>query len=81
MNNLLHSIVVLPFAFGLNKTTYNYLKRGNDWGSITGFEKCDNGKQQSPINFVDWSTTESETLSLDLLPDTYLDDKQAKIDK
>ena len=80
MNILLSSLGV-SFAFGLNKTSYNYLKRGNDWGSITGYEKCDNGKQQSPINFVDWSTTESETLSLDLLPDTYLDDKQAKIDK
>ncbi len=80
MNNLINTMI-LPLALGLNKTSYNYLKRGSDWGSITGFEKCDNGKQQSPINFVDWSTTESETLSLDLLPDTYLDDKQAKIDK
>jgi carbonic anhydrase len=80
MNNLINTMI-LPLALGLNKTSYNYLKRGSDWGSITGFEKCDNGKQQSPINFVDWSTTESETLSLNLLPDTYLDDKQAKIDR
>ena len=80
MNNLINTMI-LPLALGLNKTSFNYLKRGSDWGSITGFEKCDNGKQQSPINFVDWSTTESETLSLNLLPDTSLDDKQAKIDR
>lgn len=80
MKSLVNTMI-LPLALGLNKTSYNYFKRGKDWGSITGFEKCDNGLKQSPINFVDWSTTESETVSVDLLPNTYLDDKQAKIDR